>query len=97
MILLITFYYASHVAEKLAEIVPKLGKMPDYVKRWQVFHATSGSTGFKQLNIVYIEKGHGDDAMVEVPRMLKPIWGRDDVEPQIEVLVGVKDTMKIFS
>lgn len=97
MILNYIVWYPSFMAKNLLDIAKKMPKMPSYVKKWQILQTGDGKKGIKQYNIIYIEKGHGDDAIVEISHMFKPFVDHEHIEAKLEVLIGVKDSMKIMA
>ena len=96
MILNFILWYPSSMSKDLINIAKKMPKMPDYVKKWQILQTGEGKKGLKQYNIIHIEKNHGDDAIVEISKMMKPFIDHEHVEAKIEVLVSARDAMKIM-
>ena len=96
MIVNFILWYPSSKAAELVELVKKMGKPPSYVKKWLTMQTGEGKLGIKHYNIVYIEKGHGDDAIVEISKMFRPFLDHNDVEAKVEVLVSARDALKIL-
>ena len=96
MILNFILWYPSSKAGELLEIMKKLPKPPSYVKKWLTLQTGDGKDGIKHYNIVFTEKGHGDDAVVEISKMFKPFLEHNDVEAKVEVLVSARDALKIL-
>jgi len=97
MILNIILWYPSARASDLMKEVIKLPKPPAFVKKWQTLQTSEGKDGFKQYNIIFIEKGKGDEALVELIKMLKPIFEKDYVETKVEVLLSARDSVKALT
>jgi len=97
MILMVTLWYPSHLTAKLGEIVPKMPKIPDYIKKWKIYQTPAGKNGFKQYHLMFIEKGKGDDALVDVGKILRPFWEQEGVDLTIEPVYGQKDSFKVFA
>ena len=89
-------WYPSSKARELVELVKKMGKPPSYVKKWLTFQTGVWKKGIKHYNIVFTEKAHGDDAIVEVSRMFRPFLDHESVEGTFEVLISARDALKIL-
>ena len=96
MILNFILWYPSSKAGELLEFVKKMPKPPSYVKKWLTLQTGDGKDGIKHYNIVFTEKGHGDDAVVEITKIFKPFLEHNDVEAKLEVLVSARDALKIL-
>lgn len=96
MILNFILWYPSSKAAELVELVKKMGKPPSYVKKWLTFQTAVGNRGIKHYNIVFIEKGHGDDAIVEISKMFRPFLDHNNVEAKLEVLISARDALKVL-
>ena len=97
MILNIILWYPSSKAKEVLSEVSKLPKPPNFVKKWQFLQTAEGKAGIKHYNIIYIEKGKGDEAIVDISKMLWPILDKEYVEAKIEVLTSARDALKILS
>jgi hypothetical protein len=97
MIFNFILWYPSSKAGELLELVKKMGPPPSYVKKWLTFQTGEGKKGIKHYNIVFTEKGHGDDAVVEITKMFKPFMDHDNVEAKLEVLLSARDALKVLS
>lgn len=96
MIVNFILWYPSSKARELVELVKNMGKPPSYVKKWLTFQTGEGKKGIKHYNIIYTEKGHGDDAVVEISKMFRPFLDHESVEGKFEVLVSARDALKIL-
>jgi len=96
LILNFILWYPSSKAGELVELVKKMGNPPSYVKKWLTLQTGEGKQGIKHYNIVFTEKGHGDDAVIEISKMFKPFLDHNDVEAKLEVLVSARDALKIL-
>lgn len=89
-------WYPSSRARELVELVKKMGKPPSYVKKWSTFQTGVGKKGIKHYNIIFTEKGHGDDAVIEISKMFRPFLDHENVEAELEVLVSARDALKVL-
>ena len=97
MILNIILWYPSSKAKEVLSEVSKLPKPPNFVKKWQFLQTAEGKSGIKHYNIIYIEKGKGDEAIIDISKMLWPILDKEYVEAKIEILTSARDALKILS
>ena len=97
MILNIILWYPSSKAKEVLSEVSKLPKPPNFVKKWQFLQTAEGKDGIKHYNIIYIEKGKGDEAIIDISKMLWPILDKEYVEAKIEILTSARDALKILS
>lgn len=97
MILNFILWYPSPMAKDLLDIAKKMPKMPSYVKKWQILQTGDGKKGMKQYNIIHVEKNHGDDAIVEISNIMRPFVDHEHIEAKIEVLLSVRDAIKIMA
>ncbi|UCC21215.1 MAG: hypothetical protein JSV62_08045 [Promethearchaeota archaeon] len=70
------------------------GKFPSYIKKWQTFAVVDEERGIKGYNIIMVEKGKGDDAMIDIANILVPFWKIEGFSMKIEVLTGMRDAIK---
>ncbi len=98
MIIMYTLYYPSQMQEKLMEMAAKMitNKQPAYVKKWLSYGAMNGPNGFKWINIIHIEKGHADEASIELTKLFIPILKLGNFELQSEILGSIRDIMEIY-
>jgi len=96
MILMVTLHYPAQMTEKVVETAMAMGTPPEYVKKWLTFGSNSDPKGFKEINIIYVEKGHADEASIELSKMFIPFAQLGNVELTSEVLYSVRDTLEIW-
>lgn len=68
--------------------------LPSCIKKWQTFSSADGSEGIKGINIIYSEKGKGDEALVEITKTIMPFWEIEGYRWKLEPIIGVSDSIK---
>ena len=94
---MVTVWYPSHLTVELGKKVPNMPKAPDYIKKWNTYQTPDGKNGFKQYHIIMVEKGRGDDALIEIGKILRPFWETEGCDLTIEPLYGMKDSFKVLA
>ena len=92
---MVTVTYPSHKAMEVAKKFKRID-LPDFIKRWQVFNTSNGTQGLKSCQLVFCEKGKGDDALLYIYKTLAPFIEIEGYEIKVETVMGVKDSMSIF-
>ena len=95
LIFMLTAWYPNSKAREIGKKVLSLGKMPDFIKKWQVFATAAGDKGIKAYNLVMVEKGNGDEAAMFIVKMQQSF--SEDIEGyvwKIETCLGVKDAFQ---
>ena len=95
MIFMVTTWYPGDKAKKLIEAFKQAPKVPDFIKKWQIFGASDGSKGYKAYNIIYVEEKASDEAAIFITKMQQ--YYTENVEGyawKIEPVMGMKDSMK---
>lgn len=98
MIYMLTAWYPPKDANAVLDAMKSVPKLPDYIKKWQIFGTAEGEMGIKVYNLIMVEKGKSDEAAIFIVKMQQHFV--DNVEGykyKIEVLMGVKDSMKVLS
>ena len=96
MIFMVTQWIPYHKTNEWFEIFKKVkGSLPSYIKKWQMFSTPDKELGFKGYNIIMVEKGNADDALIEISRLIAPFWKIEGFAMKIEVVTGLKDSLKI--
>ena len=70
--------------------------LPSCIKKWQTFSSADGENGIKGINIIYTERGQGDEALVEITKMIMPFWEIEGYRWKLEPIIGVSDSMKVL-
>lgn len=96
MIFLLTVWIPPNKALDVAKIYLEQPREIPHIKRWQVFNTTGGQDGNKQYHIIMTERGKGDEGLQTLVKYMVPITDVEGVRTQIEVLMGVTDSYKIF-
>ena len=96
MIFLGTQWIPHNKTEQWSEIFAKVASnpLPSCIKKWQTFSSADGSDGIKGINIIYTEKGKGDEALIEITRTIMPFWEIEGYRWKLEPIIGVSDSMK---
>jgi len=95
MIFMLTAWYPGNKAKEVMEAMKKAPKMPDFIKKWQIFGAADGSKGYKVYNLIYVEEKASDEASIFITKMQH--YFIENVEGytwKIEPVMGMKDSMK---
>ena len=72
------------------------GKFPSYIKRWHTFATPDTKRGIKGYNLIMVEKGNADEALVEISKLLAPFWKIEGFAMKIEPLLGMRDAVKVI-
>jgi hypothetical protein len=70
--------------------------LPSCIKKWQTFTSADGENGIKGINIIFTEKGKGDEALVEISKLIFPFWEIEGYRWKLEPLYGVSDSLKVL-
>ena len=92
---MLTAWYPFYKAKEVGKKVLSLGKIPDFIKKWQVFGTADGGKGLKAYNLVMVEKGNVDEAAMFIVKMQQSFSA--DIEGyvwKIETCLGVKDAFQ---
>ena len=98
MIYILTAWYPGNKAKEIMEVFKKVSKIPDYIKKWQIFFTADGLNGTKTYNLIYIEDKASDEANIFIAKVQQLYV--DNIEGyrwRIEPVLGLKDSIKIFS
>jgi len=72
------------------------GKFPPYIKKWQTFAAVDEDRGIKGYNLIMVEKGNADEALVEISKAVAPFWKIEGFSMKIEPLFAIRDAVKVL-
>ncbi|MGD9032357.1 MAG: hypothetical protein PVJ69_11530 [Desulfobacteraceae bacterium] len=70
--------------------------LPSCIKKWQTFTCSDGEIGIKGYNIIYAEKGKGDEALMEISKLMFPFSEIEGASWKIEPVMGISDSLKIL-
>jgi hypothetical protein len=72
--------------------------LPACLKKWQNFCCSGGdgNNGIKGYNIIYAEKGKGDEALIEINKLMLPFCQIKGMSWKLEPLMSVTDTFKVL-
>ena len=98
MIFMLTTLYPGHKANEVSAIFFKQVTKgnPPHVKKWLTFGTAAGKEGVKGYHIIYAEKGHGDEALIEIGKQMAPYGDIEGFQTKIEPIMGVKDMAKLM-
>ena len=72
------------------------GKLPSFIKKWQIFAVPDEDRGFKGYNLIMVEKGNADEAMIEISKLIAPFWKIEGFAMKIEPLFAMRDALKVI-
>lgn len=72
------------------------GKFPSYIKKWQTFALPDEDRGIKGYNLIIVEKGNADEAIIEISKLIAPFWKIEGFAMKIELLMGMRDAIKVL-
>ena len=92
---LLTMWYPPDKINDMASKF-KIGKIPDFIKRWDIYGTSDGLNGFKSYQLITIEKGKVDEG---VDYLIKELAQYTEIEGhrwKIEPVLGIKDSFRLF-
>jgi len=97
MIFMVSQWTPYNKTDEWFEIFKKVvGKLPSYIKRWDTFATPDGDHGIKGYNVIMVEKGNADEALIEISKLIAPFWKIEGFSMKIEPVMGMKDAVKIL-
>lgn len=97
MIFIVTQWIPYHKTEEWFEAFKKVaGKLPSFIKKWQTFATPDVARGIKGYNVIMVEKGNADEALVEIAKLFAPFWKIEGFAMKIEPVMGMKDAIKVL-
>ena len=73
----------------------KMDSIPSCIKKWQTF-TCSDSDVYKGYNLVFAEKGQGDDALVVINRIMLPFCQIEGATWYLEPVLSMADALKVL-
>jgi hypothetical protein len=61
-----------------------------------MFATPDGDCGIKGYNLIMVEKGNADEALVEISKLIAPFWKIEGFAMKTQTVMGMKDAMKIL-
>ena len=97
MIFMGTQWIPHNKTEEWSKIFLKVTQnpLPSCIRKWQTF-STSDESGIKGYNLIFTEKGKGDEAVVDLTKLILPFWEIEGYRWKVETLMGVSDSLKVL-
>lgn len=97
MIYMVIAWYPSDQAKNIIEVTKKAPKLPDYIKKWQIYGTADGRKGYKIYNLIFVKDGVSDEAAIFIAKMQQYfVENINGYQWKIEPVMGMKDSMKVF-
>ncbi|MFX1480055.1 MAG: hypothetical protein ACFFCI_18195 [Promethearchaeota archaeon] len=97
MIFMVTQWTPYHKTNEWLETFKQVqGKIPSFIKKWQTFATTDEDRGIKGYNLIMVEKGNADEAMIEISKLLAPFWKIEGFAMKTEPILSMRDALKII-
>ncbi len=98
MIFMGTQWIPYNKTEEWSKIFLKVtaNPLPSCIKKWQTFSCSDGECGIKGYNLIFVEEGKGDEAVVEITKLTLPFWEIEGFAWKLEPLMGVTDSLKVL-
>ncbi|MFX0174455.1 MAG: hypothetical protein ACFE9L_21460 [Candidatus Hodarchaeota archaeon] len=96
MIFLLTVWIPPDKALETAKIYLEQPRVIPHIRKLNVFNTTGGEDGNKQYHLIMTERGKDDEGLQSIFKFMIPITNVEGVCIQIEVLMGVTDSYKLF-
>ena len=72
------------------------GTLPSVIKKWQTFTVVDENRGIKGYNLIFVEKGNADEAMIEISKLTAPFWKIEGFAMKVEPVFGMRDAIKVL-
>lgn len=92
---MLTSWYPFSKFKEVGKKILNLGKMPDFIKKWEVIQTPDGSKGLKAYNLIMVEKDKDDEAAMFIMKMQQSFSA--DIKEyvwKIETCLGLKDAFQ---
>jgi hypothetical protein len=97
MIFMVTQWTPYSKTEEWFKVFQQVrGKLPSYVKKWQMFACPDEDRGIKGYNLIIVEKGNADEAMVEISKLIAPFWKIEGFAMKTEAMFSMRDALKVL-
>jgi hypothetical protein len=97
MIFMGTYTLPSNKTEEWMKCISDMAgnALSSSIKKWQTFTCVDGD-GYKGYNLIFAEKGKGDEALLEINKVMLPFRQIEGASWKIESLMGVTDSFKVL-
>ena len=97
MIFMGTYTLPSNKTDEWMKCISDMAANPlsSSIKKWQTFTCADGD-GYKGYNLIFTEKGKGDEAFVEINKVMLPFCQIEGTSWKLEPLMGVPDSLGIL-
>jgi len=98
MIFIGTYRMPSNKTEKWSKCFKNMSAnpLPSCIKRWETYSCFDGEIGIKGYNLIYAEKGKGDEALIEIAKLMFPFCEIEGATWKVEPVMGVSDSFKVL-
>lgn len=96
-IYMLTVWTPYNSTEKMLKLNLKFAKMPSFIKKWLVFSTADGKKGIKVYNIIYVEKGKVDEAVLYITKVQQEYTEIDGYVYKLEPVLGMTDLQKLIA
>ena len=97
MIFLVTQWTPYNKTEEWFKIFQEVrGKLPSYIKKWQTIALPDEDRGIKGYNLIMVEKGNADEALIEISKIIAPFWKIEGFGMKIEPVMALRDSVKVL-
>lgn len=97
MIFLVTQWTPYNKTEEWFKIFQEVkGKFPSYIKKWQTFALPDENRGIKGYNLIMIEKGNADEALIAISKVIAPFWKIEGFAMKLETVMSMRDAIKVL-
>jgi len=94
---LTTTYFPGEKAEQIGKALPKLPKLPNYVKAPQIFATVSNDNGqIKAYGIYEVDDNKSHEGYVAIAKRLTGYFEVEGVQYKIEPLMTLKEALAII-
>jgi len=97
MIFIVTQWTPYNKVDEWFKIFQEVkGKFPSYIKKWQTFALPDEDRGIKGYNIIMVEKGNADEALIAIMKVIAPFWKIEGFGMKVETVMSMKDSVKVL-
>ena len=96
MIFMLTAWYPYPKAKEVVEKTVSAPKLPDYIKRLQIFGTPDGNNGMKVYNLIMVERNKADEALIFITKLQNEFTDIEGYVWKIEPCLGVQDALKVL-
>lgn len=97
MIFMVTQWTPYNKVDEWFKIFQEVrGKIPSVIKKWQTFALPDENRGIKGYNIITVERGNADEALIEITKLIAPFWKIEGFAMKIETVMSMRDSIKVL-